>query len=101
MNLLQAGNFISNISGISYDVNQRDVMFAEDFYTNSSVDGMFSGWHGSTVVTLEDGTAWKQIETVESSQSTSYSPFATYVEMQDGWFIWIEGTNQMVQVEKL
>ena len=101
VNLLQAGNYISNLSGMSYDINQTDAVNTDDFYTNSAVAGVFTGWHGNTTITLQDGTRWKQDEPYEGNQISNITPFATYVEMSDGWFLWVKGTEYMVKVRKL
>lgn len=101
MNILQAGRYISNLSGLSYDINQYDALEPSNFYSVSNVAGNFNGWSGETIVTFDDGTQWQQIESFTGTQEASFSPATFYVRMREDWFVFIEGTDQMVKVKRL
>ena len=101
MNLLQAGNYISNLSGASYDVNQIDALFPDDFYTNSFIIGNFEGWNGQTEILLEDGTKWRQIEDYSGTHTEISGAAVSYLKMKNDWFLWVEESDYPVKVEPI
>jgi hypothetical protein len=101
MNLLQAGRYVSNLSGLSYDINQFDNLVPSNFYQTSAVAGNFNGWSGSSIFNFTNGSQWQQIEPFTGTQEASFSPSTYYVRMKDDWFVIVEGTDQMVKVKRL
>jgi hypothetical protein len=101
MNLLQAGSYVSNLSGLSYDINQFDALNWNNFYATSTVDGNFNGWVGNNVYNFTDGSQWQQAEPFIGSQQVSDSPNSVYLKMKNDWFVWVDGTDQLVKVNRL
>ena len=66
----------------------------------SSVNGVFNGFDGDTIVRLLDGSVWEQTE-FYWEWHWAYLPKVTVYRSQGGWKMQVEGIRQAVGVRRL
>ena len=95
------------VSEIGAPVRHRDG--STSFYASdqdrevveSAIAGQFSGWHGTTRVTLENGQVWQQVES-GSKGFPLKSPKVRVKPMSMGsWLMYVEGCNCDIRVKRV
>ena len=66
----------------------------------SRIDGIFDGWHGDTIVELENGQIWQQAEYFYS-YTYEWHPKVIISQSSLGWVMKVKGTNKTVKVKRL
>lgn len=69
----------------------------------SHIVGSFSGWHGQTVFTLDNGQKWKQAESGSYDCGTFQNPKVTIKPMMMGsWLMYVEPCrSQSIRVTRI
>lgn len=68
----------------------------------SSIVGEFTGWHGRTVVKLENGQKWQQSESGSRGDVRMTDPAVTIKPMSMGsWLMVVKGCNCSVRVKRV
>ena len=66
----------------------------------SSIDGEFKGWDGSTIFKLTNGQIWQQSE-YAYTYHYAYRPSVTIYESKDGIKMKVEDMDEVIGVKKL
>ncbi len=68
----------------------------------SSIVGEFTGWHGRTIVTLENGQKWQQSESGSRGDVRMSNPSVIIKPMSlDSWLMVVKGCNCSVRVKRV
>ena len=95
------------VSEIGAPIRHRDgsaTFYADDQdreVVESAIAGQFSGWHGKTRVTLENGQVWEQVES-GSKGFPLKSPKVKVKPMSLGsWLMYVDGCNCEIRVKRV
>ena len=68
----------------------------------SSIVGDINGWKGTTIITLENGQVWKQIDKLVTRFANKTNPSITIKpKILNSWTLYIDGYNRGIKVQRI
>lgn len=68
----------------------------------SSIVGEVNGWNGKTIITLENGQVWQQIDKLVTRFTKKTNPAITIEpKVFNSWMLYIDGLNRGIKVKRI